>query len=72
MSPEPALLDGACETGAELVRRAAALEKTAVDELDVNAAVLRGLDRIRDLHQLARGYGGINEAARPDEFHWLR
>jgi hypothetical protein len=31
--------------------------ETAVDLLDVNAAVLNGFDAVRDLNQLARGFG---------------
>src|SRR5713226_4185947 len=52
------------DAGAELVRRAALAEETAVDELDVNAVVLERLARIGDLDQLARGGVGISEAAR--------
>ena len=42
------------EAGAELVRRAALAQETAVDQLDVNAAVLDHLDGVRDLHELTR------------------
>ncbi len=60
------------DAGAELVRRAALAEETAVDELDVNAVVLERLARIGDLDQLARGGVGISEAARLDVLHGLR
>jgi hypothetical protein len=40
------------EAGAELVRRATLAQETAIDQLDVNAAVLDHLDGVRDLHEL--------------------
>jgi hypothetical protein len=44
--------------------RAAGLEEGAVDQLNINPPVLHRLDRIGDLHQLARCGVGISEVAR--------
>jgi hypothetical protein len=44
-------------------------EKCAVDQVDINSAVLGRLDRVRDLHQLARGGIWISQAARFGELH---
>jgi hypothetical protein len=45
-----------------------ALRKALFDQLNVNPAVLRRLDRVGDLHQLARRGVGINEGAGLYEF----
>src|SRR5580693_7674753 len=69
MQPEPARCNRALDTGAVLIRRATGFEKCAVDQLDINSAVLGRLDRIRDLHEFSRGRVGISEVAEFDEFH---
>jgi hypothetical protein len=54
VQPEPAGRNRMREAGAELVRRAALAQETAVDQLDVNATVLDHLDGVRDVHELTR------------------
>jgi hypothetical protein len=66
---DPVGSDRLREAGAELVRRAAFLEETTVDQFDVNPAVLGRLGGVGDFHELARGYGGVT---RLDEFHGPR
>jgi hypothetical protein len=61
MMPEPASGDGEVKTGPVFVRAPAGLQERTVDKFDVDAAVLDGLDRIRDLDQFARGSFGISE-----------
>jgi hypothetical protein len=62
MPPEPALGDRQLEPGAIFGRAAALLEQERpVDLLDVDAAVLDGLDGVGDLQQLARGGFRISE-----------
>jgi hypothetical protein len=48
------------------------LQERPVDQLDMDAAVLHGLDRVGDLHQLARGGFWIGVGAGLDEFHHAR
>jgi hypothetical protein len=55
MPPEPAKRDGPLDAGAEIVAGATGRQKRRVDVLDVDAAVLRRLDIVGDLDQLARG-----------------
>jgi hypothetical protein len=43
---EPSLFNRAGKRSAELIRRAAALQKMGVDQLDINPAILHGLGRI--------------------------
>ena len=69
VQPQPAQRDRSCERGAVLVRRAALLEERAVDQLDVDAAILYRLARVGDLHELAGGGVGVSEVARRYEFH---
>ena len=64
MQPQPAQQDRALQRRAVLIRRAASLEERAVDQLDIDAAVMDRLDRVGDLDQLAGGDVGISEAAR--------
>ena len=67
--PGPALCDGARDSGAELVAAAASREKRIVDALDVDAAILYGLDAVGVLGELTRGEVRIGEATRLEEFH---
>ena len=54
--PEPAAFNGQPDPGAVLRRRAALLEQQRlVDLLDVNAAVLDGLNRLGDLKDFEGG-----------------
>jgi hypothetical protein len=59
----------ALDSGAILIRPAAGLEESAVDQLDINSAVSGRLDRVREFHQLSRGGIWISQAARFDELH---
>ena len=61
MQPQPPQRDGALDPGAEVVAAAARREERGVDALDIDAAVLRRLDAVRDLDQLAGGDIGIGE-----------
>jgi hypothetical protein len=65
---EPPFGNRALDTAAVLIRRATSLEKCAVDQLDINSAVLGGLDRVCDLHQT----GGLSRFLRNDELQLLR
>jgi len=55
-------------SGALFGREATTAQERSVDLLDMDAAVLHGLDGIGDLHQLARGGVGIIEGVGVDEF----
>ena len=59
--PQTAQLDRAGERGAELSRYAARVEERTVDQFDVDAPVLHGLDRAGDLNQPASVGIGIGE-----------
>ena len=49
--------------GAEVIAAATGRQKRRVDPLDVDASVLRSLNIVRDLDQLARGNIGVGEGA---------
>src|ERR1700739_438082 len=61
--PQPAQRDRALQRRAVLIRRAASLEERAVDQLDIDAAVMDRLDPVGVLYQLGGGDGGRGEAA---------
>jgi len=61
--PEPALRDGAFDSGPEVITAAASGQKRRVDALDVDAAILHRLDAVRYLDQLAGGSVGVGEGA---------
>jgi len=62
---EPALLDRAQKAGLVFRRRALELEqKRPVDLLDIDPAVLDGLERVGELKQLARGSFRIGKRKR--------
>ena len=71
VQPQPAQRDRARERGAVLVRRPALLEERAVDQLNVDAAILYRLARVGDLYQLAGGGVRVGEVARLNEFRRL-
>ena len=61
MFPQPATLDRARKGGAVLRRQAALGQEGRIDLLDMDAAVLDGLDRVGDLDQPACGGFRIGE-----------
>jgi hypothetical protein len=63
--PQPAAFDREVETSFVLGGAAAQfVQERLVDQLDMDAAVLHGLDGIGDLHQLPRGSFRIGEGTR--------
>jgi hypothetical protein len=68
VQPQPAERDGALDPGAEVFAAATGSKEWRVDALDVDAAILRGLDAVRDLDQLARGEIRVGEGLRSPNF----
>ena len=67
---QPAAIDRQIKVGLVLGRAGLVLiQKRRVDQLDVDTAVLNGLDRIGDLDQLAGGLLRIGVGAIRGEFH---
>src|ERR1700740_2438069 len=69
MPPQPSERNGALDARAEVVAATACREERRVDALDIDAAVLRRLNTIRDLRQPARGDIGIGEGTIRGEPH---
>ncbi len=70
MQFQPAARDRKVEGGLLFGRRGFQIEQERrVDLLDMDAAVLRNLDRIGDLDQFARGFIGVGIGALIGEFH---
>ena len=69
MIPKPAAFDRELEAGAVFGRAALVfVQERAVDQLDEDAAFLHELNRVGDLHELARRGLRISEGSRIDEF----
>ena len=69
MQPKPAAVDALVQACLVLSRAALVLkQERAIDQFDMNAAVLHGFDGVGDLHQLARGDFGVDKGAGDDEF----
>jgi hypothetical protein len=71
VEPQPSAFDRELEACTVFRRRAAqVVQEWPVDLLDVDAAILHGLDGAGDLHQLAGGGFRIGEGTERDLFHF--
>jgi len=67
--PQPAAFDRKLEAGAIFCRAAfVIIQERTVDQLDEDAAVLDGIDRVCDLHKFLRGSQGIGKGPDVNEF----
>ena len=72
MLPQPAALYRELEAGAKFCRAPLVIvQERAVDQLDEDVTVLRGLNRVSDLHQFARGSLGVGEGPESTNFMLL-
>jgi len=70
MHDQPAALDRELEAGAIFRGRRLMLEQhRAIEQLDMDATILHGFDRIGDLDQLAGGGFGVRVGTSSGEFH---
>jgi hypothetical protein len=68
--PQPSQRNGALDPGSEILAAATDRQKRRVNALDVDAAILRRLDAVCDLDQLARGGVGIGEVGGSRRTSW--